>query len=155
VNLIFVTGFVLATLVLLALAWQLRALALEVYAGAKAAAASGPDHQGIPLNEVLQQRLDEFTATLRGWGLQVGDWRVPDIEGLTDQAQEWLAEYAGQAGRAGLVALRAVLVFLAHFLGGVFSVLALFFLVPLYTYYFLFVIGDLHGSIQRYFPRRE
>jgi predicted PurR-regulated permease PerM len=27
--------------------------------------------------------------------------------------------------------------------------------VPLYTYYFLFVIGDLHGSIQRYFPRRE
>src|SRR6185295_13467593 len=39
VNLIFVVGFVLAVLVLIALAWQLRELARDVIASAKASAA--------------------------------------------------------------------------------------------------------------------
>jgi predicted PurR-regulated permease PerM len=154
VNLIFVVGFVLGALVLAGLVWQVRALALDLYTSAKASAAAAPE-QGVPLHDVLQQRANEFTDTLREWGLDVGYWQVPDLEGLREQLVRYLDEHGGAAGRTGLTIGGKVLAFLAVFLGGVFSVLALFFLVPLYTYYFLFVIGDLHGSIQRYFPRRE
>ncbi|MSR62648.1 MAG: AI-2E family transporter [Planctomycetes bacterium] len=154
VNLIFAAGFCLALLVLVALVWQLRALVSDVYESAKASATAQPG-QGIPLHESLQHRADEFTATLRGWGLEIEDWPVPDLEGLRVHAQTFLAEYGDQAGRTGLSLAGGLLSFLARFLGGVFWVVALFFLVPLYTYYFLFVIGDVHGSVQRYFPRRE
>lgn len=154
VNLIFVAGFALAALVSIALVWQVRALALDLITSAKESATGAPG-EGLPLHETLQQRANEFTATLRGWGLEVEDWQVPDLAVVREQLQEWLGEYGEQAGRAGLTIGGKVLAFLALFLGGVFSVVALLFLVPLYTYYFLFVIGDLHVSIQRYFPRRE
>ena len=154
VNLIFVVGFVLAVLVLIALAWQLRELARDVIASAKASAAPEPG-QGIPLHENLQLRANEFTGTLRGWGLSVHDWEVPDLEGVQDLAQRFLDQYGGQAGRTGLTVASSVGAFVLRVVGGALSLLGLFFLVPLYTYYFLFVIADVHGSIQRYFPRRE
>ena len=154
VNLIFAAGLVLASLVLVGLAWQVRALVLDLVASAKAAAASAPG-EGIPLHQSLQRRADEFTATLNGWGLEVERWHVPDLEGLRVQAKRFLEEYGEELGRSGFSLAGSVLAYLARFLGGVLSVLGLFFLVPLYTYYFLFVIGDVHAAIQRYFPHRE
>jgi len=164
VNLIFAGGFVLGTLVLLGLVFQLRALALDVYASVRATPT--PAEVGVPAelptevlaetpwHVVLQQRVDEFTATLRGFGLDVADVEL-NLEWTRTQAKSFFDEYGGQAGRTGLSLAGKVWGFLTGVLGGVFSVAALLFLVPLYTYYFLFVIGDLHGSIQRYFPRRE
>ncbi len=154
VNLIFAVGFLFSTLVLLGLGWQFRTLAKDLYASAKESAAAEPG-TGLPLHSGLQQRADEFTGTLRGWGLEVEDWRVPDLEGVRALARDYLDEYGGEAGRTGVSLASKGLAFLGRFLGGVLSVLALFFLVPLYTYYFLFVIADVHGSIQRYFPSRE
>ncbi len=154
VNLIFLAGFLLALLVLVGLGWQLRALVLDVVANAKAAASAAPD-EGIPLHESLQHRSDEFTGTLNEWGLEVERWEVPDFEGLRVQAKVFLEEYGDEAGRAGLTLVGRALAYLKLFLGGVLSVLGLFLLVPLYTYFFLFVIGDVHASVQRYFPRRE
>lgn len=171
VNLIFAGGFVLSVLMVVGLTWQLRAFAVDLYSRLTGADATheGPEVAGgpgapsetgapvkrVPLHASLQQRANEFTATLRGWGLEVEDVEVPDLAGVTEQVRKYLDEHGGQAGRAGLSAAGKVLAFLARFLGGVLSVLGLFFLVPLYTYYFLFVIGDVHGGIQRYFPRRE
>jgi predicted PurR-regulated permease PerM len=154
VNLIFVAGFLLATLVLAGLAWQLRTLALDLYEGARQAAAA-PAGQGLPLHAVLQQRLDEFTGTLRGWGLSVERWQVPDLEGLRVFARKLLEEHGGEAGRTGLSLAGRGAVIVARFLGGVLSTVGLFLLVPLYTYYFLFVIADVHGAVQRYFPLHE
>lgn len=154
VNLIFAVGFCLSVLVLLGLGWQLRTLAGDLYQSATASAEAEPGTR-LPLHAGLQQRADEFTGTLRGWGLEVEDWRVPDLEGVRTLARDFLEEHGGEAGRTGFALVKSGVAFLGRFLGGVLSVLALFFLVPLYTYYFLFVIADLHGSIQRYFPRRE
>jgi predicted PurR-regulated permease PerM len=154
VNLIFAGGLVLSTAVTLGLVLQLRSLALEVYASAKAAAAV-ENGERVPLSQVLQQRADEFAATLREWGLEVGPWEVPDMAGVREYAEEFLEEHGGQAGRTGLTLAGRSLGFLARFLGGVVSTLGLFLLVPLYTYYFLFVVQDLHAGVQRYFPRRE
>lgn len=156
VNLIFATGFGLAVLVLAGLAWQLQALAADALVGARdggEVAAAGDEGTGA--HRTLQDRVNEFTGTLRDWGLEVGDWVVPDLEGARAQVREYLEEHGAEAGRTGLTAARKLLGFLARFVGGVVSVLGLLFLVPLYTYYFLFVIADVHASIQRYFPRRE
>jgi predicted PurR-regulated permease PerM len=154
VNLIFVTGLALATLVVVGVGWQMRTLALDVYARASAAEAETEGEDRQTLQEIVQKRVNEFTDTLNGWGLEIEpiDVRIDDLQA---QANEFLKDYAEDAGETGLSFAGRSLQFLGRFLGGVFSVLALFFLVPLYTYYFLFVIGDLHGSIQRYFPRRE
>jgi len=154
VNLIFIGGFLLAVLLLTGLIWQLRALALEVYASVKESAAGAPG-EGVSLLERLQDRVDEFTATLGEWGLEVGPWVLPDLEALRGAADKFLAEHGDQAGRTGIQLAGKGLGFAARFLGGVLSLAGLFLLVPLYTYYFLFVLGDVHGSIQRYFPRRD
>jgi predicted PurR-regulated permease PerM len=154
VNLIFAFGFALASLVLVGLVWQMRALALDLYTSAKESATGAPG-EGVPLRESLQQRANEFTATLREWGLAVEDVEVPDMAGVSEVVGRYLGEHGETAGRTGLSVAGKTVAFLARFLGGVLSTLALLFLVPLYTYYFLFVLGDLHRSIQRYFPRRE
>ncbi|HEX6885785.1 MAG TPA: AI-2E family transporter [Planctomycetota bacterium] len=154
VNLIFGIGLVLALGLGLALVAQMQALAQDVYAHLKATAGGGPGERA-PLPVVLQARADEFTTTLSGWGLNVQRIVVPDLEGLRELARRLLAEYGDEAGRAGLdLAGRALLV-LKRFFGGVFNGLALLVLVPLYSYYFLFVMADLHAGVQRYFPRRE
>src|SRR5262245_1431624 len=154
VNLIFAGGFVVALLLLVGLAWQLRTLALDVYESVKESATAAPG-EGIPLHEALQRRADEFAATLGEWGLDVEPWRVPDMGWLREQANRFLDEYGDEAGRTGLALVGRGLGYLARFVGGVLSVAGLFVLVPLYTYYFLFVLGDVNVSIQRYFPRRE
>ncbi len=154
VNLIFVTGFALSVLVLVGLTLQMRALVLEAYASVKESAAGAPG-EGPPLHEKLQGRVDEFVATLNEWGLEVGPWTLPPFAEVGAYARDFLQEHGDQAGRAGLELGGRALGFLARFLGGVLSVAGLFLLVPLYTYYFLFVLGRLHGSVQRYFPRRD
>lgn len=154
VNLIFALGFALGTLALAGLAWQLRSLAVDVVASAKESNTSDPE-EPPPMRKGLQRRSDEFTATLRDWGLEVADWQVPDIEGAREQVRSFLEEHGEQAGRTGLSLAGKTLRFLAQVLGGVVSLIGLLFLVPLYTYYFLFVMADVHASIQRYFPSRE
>jgi predicted PurR-regulated permease PerM len=154
VNLIFVGGFVLAALVLTGLVWQLRTLASDVYASVRDSAGAAPG-EPAPLREVLQQRVDEFTGTLSGWGLTLERVEVPDFAEARRLVRELLEQQGEGAGRAGLSIAGQGLRFLARLVGGALSVLALFFLVPLYTYYFLFVIADVHGAVQRYFPRRE
>ena len=152
VNLIFATGLGLAGLVLAGLAWQTQALVTDALQNAHSTDA--PD-EGAPAHRSLQDRANEFTSTLRDWGLEVGDWVVPDFEEVRVQVREFLEEHGAEAGRTGLTAARRLIGFLARFVGGVVSVLGLLVLVPLYTYYFLFVIADVHASIRRYFPRRE
>jgi predicted PurR-regulated permease PerM len=154
VNLIFVAGFVLASLVLAGVAWQLRVLALDLVANAKEMASAAPG-EGTPLHESLQRRADEFAATLNDWGLEVEPWQVPDLEGLRVQAKRFLERYGEELGRGSLALAGSVLAYLVRFVGGAFSVLGLFLLVPLYTYYFLFVIGDVHAAVRRYLPREE
>ena len=143
VNLIFIAGVALTTLVVVLLFGQLRALALEVYSSAKAAATAAPD-QGLPLHDALQQRVNEFTATLRAWGLAVGDWEVPDLAGLREQAHAFLDQYGDQAGRTGLTVARAVLVFLASFLRGR---LAVAFLKGLFLAVLLTAFGMPYGFL--------
>ena len=154
VNLIFVAGFVLSALVLAVLCWQLRTVALDVLANAKAVA-SAPPGEGTPLHDSLQHRADEFAATLNEWGLKVEPWQVPDLEGMRTEAKHFLELHGEELGRNGLEMSGAALQYLAAFVGGAFSVLSLFLLVPLYTYYFLFVIGDVHAAVRRYLPRGE
>lgn len=152
VNLIFATGLGLAVLVLAGLAWQMQSLVADALQSARE---TGAPSEGEPAHRSLQDRANEFTATLRDWGLEVGDWVVPDLEEARVQVREYLEEHGAEAGRTGLTAARRLVGFLARFVGGVVSVLGLLFLVPLYTYYFLFVIADVHASIRRYFPRGE
>jgi predicted PurR-regulated permease PerM len=154
VNLIFVAGVVLASIVLVGVAWQMRLLALDLVTSAKEMA-SAPPGEGTPLHESLQRRADEFAATLNDWGLEVEPWQVPDLEGLRVQAKRFLETYGEELGRGSLALAGSVLAYVVRFVGGAFSVLGLFLLVPLYTYYFLFVIGDVHAAVRRYFPRRE
>jgi len=161
VNLIFVAAFLGATLVLATVGWQLRSLALEVVESAGApsqapAAIGAPSEEPVhfTLAERLQLRLDEFSATLGDWGLDV-HWTVPDLEALREQVDLFLQEHGDQAGRAGLAAAGRGLGLVARFLGGVLSVTSLFLLVPLYSYYFLFVLATVHGTIRRYLPRGE
>ncbi len=153
VNLIFVAGFALALLISVGLVLQFRALAIEVYASIKESAAPAPGE--ISMHAKLQMRVDEFAATLNEWGLEVGPWVVPDMERARRLAQEFLQEHGDQAGRAGLELAGKGLAYLARFLGGVLSLAGLFLLVPLYTYYFLFVLGPMHAAVRRYLPRRE
>jgi predicted PurR-regulated permease PerM len=148
VNWIFVTGFGVAALVLVGLAWQLRTLVLDIGASVR------ESNQGVMLHAELQRRADEFTATLRDLGLTVDDWQVPDLEALRAEVSRFLEERGGLT-RTGMAVAGRGFVLAGRFLGGLVSVLGLFLLVPLYAYYFLFVIGDLHGSVRRYFPRRE
>jgi len=158
VNAIFATGFLLAVGTLGGLFWQMRALVVDVVASARA---PGPAAEGSeaparkPLTQSLQQRLNEFTQTLRGWGLEVEDWEVPDLAGLQGEVRTFLDEHGEAAGRTGLSLAGRALRALGGLVGGIVSAVSLLFLVPLYTYYFLFVIADVHGAVRRYFPRRE
>src|SRR6185436_19559673 len=152
VNLIFAAGFVIAVLVLAALVWQLWELSLDVISSVKAAA---DPSQRFPLHQSLQDRADEFVATLNAWGLEIHRMQVPDLEGLRVRAQRFVATHGEEIGQSGLDVLSWSLSNLLNFLGGVMSVAGVLLLVPLYTYYFLFVIGDLHASIVRYFPASE
>jgi len=154
VNLIFVGGFVAAVLVTAGLVWQLRALAIESYESVKSLA-TAPPGQEAPLHDRLQEKLDEFTLTLNEWGLHVEPILVPEFETVRALAVKYFAEHGDQAGKTGLAWAGRGIGFLARFLGGVLSLAGLFLLVPLYTYYFLFVLGPMHESIRRYFPRRE
>jgi len=153
VNAIFASGFLLATGMLLGVFVQMRALTLDVVASLSAPAE--PGRERVPLTQKLQHRVDEFTTTLRSWGLEVEDWSLPDLEGARTQARAFLDEHGEEAGRTGLSLATGGVRLLGRFVGGVVSALGLLFLVPLYTYYFLFVIADVHTAIRRYFPRRE
>jgi len=154
VNLIFGIGLGLALVLGLLLVVQMQALAGDVLAHLKATAGGVPgERESLPV--VLQARADEFTATLNGWGLTVERIVVPDLAGLRELARALVAEYGDEAGRAGLDLAGKALLVLRRFFGGVFNGLALLVLVPLYSYYFLFVMADLHAGVQRYFPRRE
>lgn len=155
VHWIFTIGFVLSLALLLGLAWQLRELTGELLAHVKETAAARPEGGGTAFGASLQRRLDEFTATLRGWGIAVQDRPLPELDELRAVLRDFLSAHADQAGRTGiLLAGRGARLF-ARFLGGVASLAGLFLLVPLYTYYFLFVIGDVHRSVRRYLPARD
>jgi predicted PurR-regulated permease PerM len=154
VNLIFASGFLLAVLMTIGLVSQLRALAIEVYGNIKSLAAA-PEGQELPLHDRLQDKLDEFTLTLNGWGLDVKPIAVPELDTVRELAVKFFNAHGDTAGRTGLLWAGRGLSFVARFVGGVLSAAGLFLLVPLYTYYFLFVLGPMHESIRRYFPRRE
>jgi len=160
VNLTFVAGFILAGLLSLVLVLQVRSLALEIYRSARK-----PETpvEGLPepepaFQEKLQLRVTEFTETLRGWGLDVGPWQVPDLQALRDMAGAFLEEHEERLTAAAGASLQAAgrgFGFLARFIGGLVSIAGLFVLVPLYTYYFLFEQERIHGFVKRYLPVRE
>lgn len=146
VNWIFTIGFLVTAALLLGLAWQLRELTGEVLAHVKETAAGRQGESGATFGGHLQQRLDEFTGAL---GLEKRT--LPEFEDLRVVVRDFLAEHAPEAGRTGILLAGRF----ARFLGGLASLAGLFLLVPLYTYYFLFVIGDVHGAVRRYLPVRD
>jgi len=157
VNFTFVGGFLLAGLVSLVLVLQMRSLALEVYRSATTPDVSeqleevGGGESDPTFQEKLQLRLTEFEGTLQGWGLDVGPWEIPDLQGLRDLAGGFLAEYEEELQ----VAAGKGFGFLARFLGGLVSVAGLFVLVPLYTYYFLFERERINAFVKRHLPIRD
>ncbi len=157
VNLIFVAGLLLAALVTFGLVSQMRQLALEFYESAKGPTAEPgtPAAQGSTFQERLQGRVDEFTQNLAELGLDIGPVEVPDGARLREWIQASWEKRSAEVGAAAGAGVASVFAFLARFVGGALSVLSLFVLVPLYTYFFLFELGRLHGFVRRYIPKRE
>jgi predicted PurR-regulated permease PerM len=155
VNLIFATGLVLTVLMTIGLSLQMRALALEFYESAMPADPALAAEAGPTFSQRLQGRLDEFTAKLNEWGLDVGPLRVPEAEDLRQWAGTYLQEHAKSVQAAAGAGLASFIGFLARFLGGVLSVVGFFLLVPLYGYFFLFELDRLHSFVRRHLPKRD
>ena len=64
-------------------------------------------------------------------------------------------ENKAQVGETTLEVADRSLRFLASFFARMLSIAGMFLLLPLYTYYFLFVQKDLHGFVQSCLPRRD
>ena len=151
VNLIFVMGLLLAAGITLGIGYQMRSLVLEFYESAtESPQEPGPD--GVvqtPFRERLQHRLDEFAQSLRDLGIDVGPLELPEALEVRELIGLEKVQAAAGAG------LKTFVGFVARFLGGVISVLGFFVLVPLYTYFFLFELGRLHGFVRRHLPKRD
>jgi predicted PurR-regulated permease PerM len=102
----------------------------------------------------LQGRLDEFRSSLAEWGVDVPQVSV-SMRGLREQVSVMLAQYGDDTAAMGLQATRRGVGVLAGFFGRLVELAGLFLLLPLYTYYFLFVQRDLNGFVLRHLPKRD
>ncbi len=180
VNLVFVSGFVVASVISLVVVLQIRGLALEVVAGIRAepaveapeepgeggaaptqdatppdAADAAPDEVTRPLKERLQERVNDFLGSVNeslGTSLE---YKVPEFEVIKQLGKEFLKDHSGDAAGAGLQAAQKSWGFLSSFIGGIIAVGGMFLLVPLYAYYLLFELGRLHTFVRRYLPKRD
>jgi len=142
VNLIFTAGVLVLIGVGTGLVLQVRSLALDVY-------------ENIDVQNDVQPRIDQFTEWLRSYGIPVESFSVVDPQELRETAR-WLLERFGVGGAdAGLSAAGGAAEFLAKLVGRLARIGGLFFLVPVYAYFFLFQLGRLHGFVARYIPYRE
>ncbi len=150
VNLTFGAGFLAAIGLSLALVLQISSLRSEVRDDVDPldTRVQAPKE---PFQVRMQNGVNEFTARLNGWGLDVGEVRVPDMTQAIQGASDFLAQNTEEslevAGR-GVSYLRRLFILL-------FKIGGLFVLVPLYTYYFLFVLRPIHDTVRRYLPKRD
>lgn len=173
VNLTFAAGFVGASLVALVMSLQVLELVSEVrqsvveaqdseQAPASPEAQAGPEaNQPAPLGEPgaagepkpslslhtrVERRLEELQNELDRWGLNVSIGDADDLyQAAGELVQARQVEIFGVAGSGARL-------FLA-FLGRLLSLAGMFLLLPLYTYYFLFVQKDLHHYLESCLPK--
>jgi predicted PurR-regulated permease PerM len=78
------------------------------------------------------------------------------LKELATQVVGWVGgEQLAGAGQAGLGAAGWVGSLLMRVFGGVLNTLTLLLLLPIYTYYLLFELENIHGFVVRYLPRRD
>ena len=159
VNLTFVGGFLGAGVIGVVLVLQMRALAIDATQGRPPPAGEVAE-EGPPLTarERLQQRLDDFTASVNErLGLDLS-FDVPDLDVLGEKAAAFLQEHGESvqaAAGAGLEAAGRGFAFVGRLLGRILMIAGLFILVPIYTYYFLFQLGRIKSFVRRYLPKRD
>ena len=154
VNLTFGMGFLGALLISLAIVSQMSELGsdyLEDRTGVIESEAE-PLESSRNFRERLQVRVDELYERFREWGLEsVATPSVPDFSSTAKSVAEYLSEHTDEslevAGRGVSLLNRAV--------RWVMRIGGLFVLVPLYTYYFLFVLRPVHETLRRYLPKRD
>lgn len=164
VNLTFAGGFVLAMVVVLFMALQVRGLAAEVVQSARAGSAAigdapAPDEIALQAPptfvERLQTQLDAFHASLQELGLE----GLPELEisahGLQEAGAFVLAHLGEDAAAIGLDAAEQGGLMVSRFVGRLSALAGMFVLVPLYAYYFLFVQKRMNEFVRRYLPRHD
>ena len=64
-------------------------------------------------------------------------------------------ETATKAGKVGMQAAGGIAHFLAGLFGSFMALMTFLFLLPIYTWFLLFELGNIHAFISRYLPRRD
>lgn len=70
-------------------------------------------------------------------------------------AGELHGETATKAGKVGMQAAGGIAHFLAGLFGSFMALMTFLFLLPIYTWFLLFELGNIHSFISRYLPRRD
>ncbi len=166
VNLTFALGILVTAVVVIVIAFQMRALAIEIRTQVTSPAAhayveSLRDRAEETFSiEIDRSLVDETIQRVKAAygidqaGVGEGD-AAPTLEGgVAEATDERQAQARANAKRAAGVALSALRV-LGRGVQRVIQLVGMFFLVPLYTYYFLFVLKDMHTFVRRYLPKRE
>lgn len=74
---------------------------------------------------------------------------------LTDEVAGLEGVTVSKAGMVGLDAAGSAANILASLFGSFLALATFFFLLPIYTWFLLFELGNIHGFVNRYLPRRD
>jgi len=154
VNLTFTAGFLAAVGLSFALVFQFRSLGREV--SHEVEHVTAPSEEGEPavrkkFRDRMQHGLDEFRLWLAEWGFEIEEYDIPD---LSEDLRNFGTRILANADENLAIAGKGVS-WLRHVLEAVVRIGGLFVLVPLYTYYFLFVLRPIHDTVRRYLPKRD
>ena len=118
---------------------------------ATAESAEGESTERRKFRDRMQQGLDEFRLWLADWGFEMEAYDVPD---LSEDLRTFGTRILANADENLAIAGKGVS-WLRHVLEAVLRIGGMFVLVPLYTYYFLFVLRPIHDTVRRYLPKRD
>ena len=106
-----------------------------------------------PLDARIKSRIDAFATRIEGWiGWRPPSFAVPsELRSLSGIARDYLDTHEEEVRDAAERGLG----FVARLVRRVATLVGMFVLVPLYTYYLLFELGRIHGFVRRYLPVRE
>lgn len=168
VNLVFLTGFLLAVGISIGLFLQTSSLVQELLpteevalpaAEAQAPTASAEGESVAPLElwlSALETRLGTFTDRVNGWfGTELDAPLVPDVQHIQAWATRWVDKNKDEGLSLGFWLLTQSAALTTEFVGGVLALGGMLFLVPLYCYYLLFELERLHRFVVRYIPKTD
>ncbi|MFT7542135.1 MAG: putative PurR-regulated permease PerM, partial [Gammaproteobacteria bacterium] len=186
VNQVFLSGFVLAVLISVGLAFQSAALVTELIEGKPVVSTlvevevdptkasfetllvddvggdevsdAGTDPSNAAVEdwlESLQGRVDKFMLRVNGWFGTEWQLEVLKFDDLEKLSQDWVKDNKEEGLSFGVWLFKQSMVFLQDFVGGMFALVGLLFLVPLYCYYLLFELERLHRFLARYIPKAD